>query len=331
MQLLDLVQADGLAPKKVASTNGGEYHSPCPGCGGKDRFIIWNKSNRYLCRRCEKKGDLIQYLRDFHKLSYLEACTRLGATVVTSAPKRIECESFFQPKLSSVPSILWRQKASEFIKKSHQNLFSTTEGIEMFLQRGFTIKTMKTCQVGWNPQSFWVSREEWGLPSFEGKKLWLPKGLVLPAFDLDNGEPIKLKIRRDDWEENIELPKYVEIPGGMQTFSRYGIIQDKPIMIVESEFDAMLVHQIAGDLVVCMALGGASKRPDVEAHTILINAPMILFSLDVDSAGAVAYQWWRKVYPHLKLWLPPIGKSPGDAHEKGMDLKEWLRISLEYS
>ena len=42
MQLLDLVQADGLAPKKVASTNGGEYHSPCPGCGGKDRFIIWN-------------------------------------------------------------------------------------------------------------------------------------------------------------------------------------------------------------------------------------------------------------------------------------------------
>jgi hypothetical protein len=29
----------------------------------------------------------------------------------------------------------------------------------------------------------------------------------------------------------------------------------------------------------------------------------------------IAYQWWEKVYLHLRLWLSPIGKSPGEAYE----------------
>ncbi len=40
MNLLDLASLAGLNPKKVASTKGGEYHSACPSCGGRDRFIL---------------------------------------------------------------------------------------------------------------------------------------------------------------------------------------------------------------------------------------------------------------------------------------------------
>ena len=40
-----------------------------------------------------------------------------------------------------------------------------------------------------------------------------------------------------------------------------------------------------------MALGVSSKRPDAEAHELLLRAPIVLFSLDADSAGAVAYHW----------------------------------------
>jgi hypothetical protein len=36
MTLLDLVQEIGLAPKKTATTGGGEYHCACPLCGGKE-------------------------------------------------------------------------------------------------------------------------------------------------------------------------------------------------------------------------------------------------------------------------------------------------------
>ena len=326
MALLQLLQADGLQAKRVASTNGGEYHSPCPGCGGLDCFIIWDKKERYFCRRCEKKGDEIQYLRDFHGLSYAEASHHLG--IVSPRRSRVFFREIFQPKKSQMPSALWMQKAQEFIEQSHRSLFNTSYAVDLFLKRGFLPKTMKAYKVGWNPRPLWTNREEWGLSVAETKKLWIPRGLVLPSFHQETKEPIKLKIRRDDWHLDDQLPKYVEVSGGMQTFSCYGSFLGKPVMIVESEFDAILIQQMAGDLVVSMALGGASKRPDIEAHKLLSQAPCILFCLDVDSAGAVAYQWWRKIYPRLKLWLPPIGKSPGDAHEKGIDLHEWIKIGL---
>ena len=100
------------------------------------------------------------------------------------------------------------------------------------------------------------------------------------------------------------------------------------MVVVESEPDAMLLQQCAGDLCCSMALGGASKRPDVEGHHLLFKAPMIFFSLDIDTAGALAYRWWRQMYPYIKLWPPPVGKSPGDAHLAGIDLRKWMSMAL---
>jgi hypothetical protein len=40
LMLLGLVHQMGINPKRVSSTKGGEYKSPCPSCGGKDRFTI---------------------------------------------------------------------------------------------------------------------------------------------------------------------------------------------------------------------------------------------------------------------------------------------------
>lgn len=327
MQLLDLVRADGLMPQKATSANGGEYHCPCPGCGGKDRFIIWDRVNHYFCRRCEKKGDAIQYLRDFHRLSYSAACAHIGIEL-PNYKETSQKKSGFEPKTFQSPSLRWRQSASEFVRSTHQNLFHSGYALGLFLQRGFSLKTMKECKVGWNSRSLWMPRDLWGLSDSEDKKVWLPKGLVLPTFDNKTQEPIKIKIRRDEWEENDDFPKYVEISGGMQTPSTYGNMLNKPIIVVESEFDAILIQQVAGDIVSPMALGGSSKRPDAEAHEILLRAPTILVSLDVDSAGAIAYQWWKKTYPNAELWLAPIGKSPGDAHEKGIGLREWIAASF---
>lgn len=35
MNILDLLEADGITPKYKATTKGGEYGSRCPLCGGK--------------------------------------------------------------------------------------------------------------------------------------------------------------------------------------------------------------------------------------------------------------------------------------------------------
>lgn len=199
MNILELAWEVGLQPKRVAATNGGEYHSPCPRCAGKDRFIIWSATNRYYCRRCEAKGDLIQFCRDFMGLGFKEACQKVGVYPKLSARLREVAKPLFQPQIASIPSQAWQDSA---------------------------------------------------------------------------GRVMKIKIRRHQWKEGDRLPKYAEVAGSMTSPSLFGV-QEKVIVIVEAELDALLIKQEAGDVCSCMALGGASKRPDKASHEALLRASLI--------------------------------------------------------
>jgi P4 family phage/plasmid primase-like protien len=39
-----------------------EWASPCPKCGGSDRFRVWPGTGKFWCRQCEWKGDAIDFL-----------------------------------------------------------------------------------------------------------------------------------------------------------------------------------------------------------------------------------------------------------------------------
>jgi len=78
MDLLGIISADTRL-RFVARTNGGEYAGSCPWCGGDDRFRVWpnhprSESGRYWCRQCNRSGDGITYLREYHSMSFQEAC-----------------------------------------------------------------------------------------------------------------------------------------------------------------------------------------------------------------------------------------------------------------
>jgi hypothetical protein len=60
---------------------------------------------------------------------------------------------------------------------------------------------------------------------------------------------------------------------------------DKPLIIVESELDAILLQQIVGDICGVVALGGVGMKPDVIINKVLCKAPVILCALDFDEAG----------------------------------------------
>ncbi len=76
--LLNLLAQDNIIPKQATAN---EYHSSCPGCGGKDRFCVFLDSGRYWCRQCGKQGDTIQYLRNFRGMSFQEAANVAGKEV----------------------------------------------------------------------------------------------------------------------------------------------------------------------------------------------------------------------------------------------------------
>lgn len=333
MNILNLVEGLGLSPKRTASTNGGEYHSSCPSCGGTDRFCIWpsqGQNGRYWCRQCDCKGDVIQFCRDYFGLSFKEACLKVGVDKSLHSQPYSPIVKRFEPVESSPPCSRWSEAALSFIDECHSNIWNHPLALDSLLARGLTEATIKQFKLGWNTRDRWMSKNDWGLEddvndSSHGKQ-WLPKGWVIPVFQ-NCGIPIKLKIRRGDWNPTDEFPKYIEVSGSQNQFAIFGHTR-LPIVLVEAEFDAILVNQEAGQICCSIALGGAGKRPDKQIHRLLKSSSRILFSLDFDEAGRKVFPFWKRNYLNLVAWPSPLEKSPEEAFKSGVDIYDWIKKGL---
>jgi DNA primase len=321
--LLELIQEVGLSPKRVSSTQGGEFHSACPECGGTDRFVIWPKTERYWCRQCKKSGDTIQFCRDFMGMSFSDACSRIGKPT-----EKMFTEQVVERKQPSIhiPTKSWEDQAKKFVEACHQRLLCDPQAIDLIKARGLSLHTIRKHSIGWNAITVFPNREEWGLqPKIEDgkeKKLLVPSGIVIPSF---HGAALrKIKIRRNEWTEGDHFGKYYILPGSIDSIPVFGDACEQVVVVVEAELDAMLVAQEV-ESICCIALGGAQKRPDTSLHQWLLQKKLIIFALDFDEAGKKEYPYWRSIYKaNLCLWPVPIGKSPAEAWKLGVDLRKWI-------
>lgn len=342
MDLIELANEIGVTPIRVAQTNGGEFVSSCPKCGdgGKgndsDRFHIWpnektkNCVGRYWCRQCEIKGDAIQFCREFLGLTYADSCSKLKLNIkplqkhfvvdLTKAPQKF-AEAI-------MPNSIWQLRASAFVAWCHDALWDHPQALELLKSRGFKEESIIHWRLGYCPQTFFRQRSVWGLPDKQNSdgnlgKLWIHQGIVIPSFL--EGNIIKIKIRRS--EESLlphqKFSKYALLSGSCDLPAIYGK-PSKRILILESEFDAMLLQDILGDIYCVIALGGAQKRPDPKLHQLLTQTFRILLCLDFDEGGIKANYYWKSLYPQLRIWPVPKGKSPGDALKLGVDLRRWV-------
>ncbi len=329
MSLFDLISQDGIVLKKMATTNGGEYAGPCPFCGGNDRFRVWPEEDRYWCRQCQKAGDSIQYLRDAKGMKYHEACLFLNIEPKIIATQTLESKtnSNWTPKKFVMPEQKWKSRTEGFLsirKNLNKNI------LQWLKNRGLSIQTIKNASLAWNPEDVWLSRKSCGLLDEINKKtgnlktVWLPKGLIIPAF-LDR-QLIRLRFRRPKEDEYGK--KYIIASGS----------SDKPMFwksntaiyaIVESELDGFLLHQEAGDLVNVIALGSAQARPDKETYHAISEAKTILLCLDYDEAGTKeSWGWWLEHFKQAVRWPCPVGKDPGEAFQKGLNIRAWIQAGL---
>jgi hypothetical protein len=106
------------------------------------------------------------------------------------------------------------------------------------------------------------------------------------------------------------------------------------IIIVESELDALLIHQDAGDVVTTIALGSAQARPDGLSSNILSNAKLILIALDTgttekkEKAGYSEWLWWKKHFRQSRRWPTIKGKDPGESHKNGVSIRDWVMAGV---
>lgn len=345
MNVLDLLRKHGIEAKRASSTKGGEYASACPGCAGKDRFRVWPEQHggegAYWCRQCGRGGDAIQFLRDFDGLTFRQACERLGRKLPDSKdlgmqhPKKKTQD--WTPRDPINPDEVWRVKARSLVLWAFDQICEQEDMLAWLQARGICEKTATSFALGWLPEDIYRNRQSWGLSPVKNEEtgkdrpLWFPHGLVIPWFN-EKGDVVKIRIRRPD---PIKFgPRYYMVPGSasVTTLIRPArseqLVSREIYVVVESELDAIMIHEQAGDVCGAVALGSNSAHPDVEASAVLKKAVVILNALDFDAAGSSERQWWETHFPQSRRWPAPRAKDPGDAYKAGVNIREWVRAGL---
>jgi DNA polymerase-1 len=328
MGLLDLLKEDKINAKYTSSTYGGEYYSPCPGCGGKDRFKTWPNhpdGENWWCRQCGKGGTAVHYLMHFRNMSYRDACATLGIT--PSVFRHHIAKMSWTPRLPvNPPSEKWQQQALDLLRITQDILWNQTYvKIREWLNgdRGLNDDTIKKAGLGWLPKDLYFERELWALPEKfndkgEKKRLWIPAGLVIPCFG--DGLLHRIRVRRLYPSDDM---KYYILPGSSITPTIWG--DSNITLLMESELDAILLNQEAGDLATVIALGSSEIKPNTILHEQLKRADKILVSLDVDKAGAnSSWKFWLEQFHQARRWPVIKGKDPTEAYLNGLNLRKWV-------
>ena len=323
----------------VIHKGGGEYCGPCPRCGGKDRFVLWPDhpsgavGGRFLCRGCGAQGDAIEFLRAFRGLGYREACEELRVEPRRNEPhiRNSTAREEWTPEPERLPSAGWSERAAEFVAECASGIESGP-GLEYLRSRSLTVETAHRLGIGWNAADRYDSRTAWGLPeetnpeTGKPRKIWLPRGLVLPIRRRSGVAAVL--IRRADWKPEDRFPKYWQVKGSGNGCCCVGAA-GRPVVLLESILDAVLAWQEAGDVAAAVALTGATKHPDAATAAFLKAAPTILWSLDYDRAGTDALPWWLEHFPNVKVWPCASGKDVGEMAAAGVPVRAWVQAGLE--
>lgn len=360
VNVLELYQDDGFQPRRVASTNGGEWAGPCPLCGGGDRFLVWpnrgKEGGSYWCRQCNIGGDVIQYCRDVRKMSFPEACLRVGRELPGPSYRRsvkktqastmqYHATPALQQETSVVDPGLWQARARTLVDETTYNLWHYQQ--DRWLKwltshRGLHEETVKEASLGVMLLDRWPEPQTWGLaPEFKEdgrvKRVWLAQGHTIPL--LEGSEVLRIKFRRP---KSAGDPRYLFLRGSSP---QVRVINPHSLsfVIVENELDGLLVAQEGSSLGIgVIALGSASVKPGSlapEVQAALKNSSYILISLDFDPpkdaedkdawAGGKAARAWLKKFPQAHRWLPVKGKDVTEMWQAGVSIKAWLEAGIE--
>lgn len=227
--LLDLLarHVGGDKIRRVSAAKGGLYHSPCPACGGTDRFMVYTEQpggelaqqhglpGTWACpRHCQTGGDIISFLQEFDKLSFRDACTELGITP-SSQPSRIHrplrrpqsAPNAFVPQTYPSPSSDWMEHATKLAVAAHAAIHDQPSVLAWLATRGLPLEAVTRYRLGWlagedkTGKCLYRARAAFGLPAKAGKNgkpmrsFWIPRGITIPDWD-NAGNCRRLQIRR---------------------------------------------------------------------------------------------------------------------------------------
>ena len=263
-------------------------------------------------------GDGIQYLMRHCLMSFPDAVAALSGSPITQRKAHSDNKRhshISEPHNWKTPK--WQTESEKLIQFSRSCLFGPNgkERLSYLVQdRGLQTDTIRQHCLGWLPP-----------------KRQMPSKLVIPCYD-SRGDLIRIRFRMD--KSGPEQERY-RISKGSNPKAPFpiNVASGKPIMILESELDAILIAQEAGDHVGVLGMGTtALKIGNAISDYLRKNIPAILISLDNDQSGRGKTTELIKQFPHTLDWPVPkrFGKDPGEAW-KHMCLRKWVENGLEQS
>jgi DNA primase len=311
--LFDLASHDTTL-KKAADTNGGEWVGPCPFCGGKDRFHVWpnEEKPRFWCRQCDKKGDVIDYLKERDGLTFIGALRALGGDVgAHSAPP---------PSQPGPDRAKWTDAAIDFIETSLIHLRGA-EGVKArayLHNRGLNDETLNEWNIGYNPKDYEDPRK-WG------DKVFIPRGIVIPNQDETGLHYIKIR-------KPVGEPKYIMVTGSKGWL--YGGMSCKghsECFLFEGEFDCLLAWQTGLSVGCCSIPAGQDLKPEYSRY--FQDTEKLIIAFDNDEPGLKGAE---KIYSQSHEYFYkadplPQGKDLTEFAQRGGDVLDWLLQEINKS
>ena len=280
-------------------------------------FVIDPGKPRWKCFGCGEHGDAASLVMRLENLTFPEAVRRLtggplGPTTCRPTPRPTA------PPIPGGPKGLPASDALALVESSQDRLWSS-KGAEALAylthERGLTETTIRAYRVGWTL----------GVTLIGGSgRPWTARGIVLPWFDGDRLALVKVR------QPGGSTPKYAEafrdrpsVFSGTPGTARPG----SPLVVVEGEFDALLLGQELSGLAMVASLGSASNHPDLTTLGRFAVHPRWFAAHDADEAGdGAAARWPAKTQ---RVRPPGSFKDWTEAKQGGVTLRRWWTDRLE--
>ncbi len=320
----------------------GRYHiGPCPFCGGDDRFNIkrTEAGDLWLCRKCGdgKYHDAVAFLmraegRGFRDVLGAGEQGGGGAGVQGSRlpvnRSSLSPAPFLPCAPASPPDEAWQIRRLVTQKENADNLWDAPDEMGrkvwhyLRAHRGLTPDTLRAAMLGFN--------RDWRLLE-EGIRC--PPGIHIPCMVDGQLWYVKARLPKraggPSPREGKPLPKYMALRGSRPAlFNADRLVGARVAVVVEGEFDALLLGQFLPAGWAAVTMGGAGLLPGPAFLPYFLPLERVLLRLDNDPAGAAALAAWRALLPMAEP-LPPLpgaAKDITDFWRGGGELRAWLGV-----
>lgn len=315
------------------------FIGPCPFCGGEDRFNIkrTDDGDLWICRGCGdgRYHDAVAFRMLAEGRTFREVIGAGDAATGAGGDHARRATPQPTPRhaiITEPPTESWQLARLQEQKRLADGLWApdvadeaasiTAQNVRDYLVRvrGLSTETSLRFMLGFNR-----------VPCNAPDGVRYPRGIYIPC--MIDGILWSVKVRLPPerqapaGQDHKATPKYLMLQGSVPgLFNADALLRARVAVVVEGEFDALLLGQFLPPDWAAVTMGGAMLLPDATFLPYFSGLERVLLCLDNDAAGEMGRAAWQRLFAMAES-LPPLPEGAKDMTEfwrKGGDVKAWI-------